>query len=155
MINHKLNIYKELKLDDYYWGGALRINFKKIDLSSTTIVIDTLDMVCADEGLIPLNEGWSEIDYNQFKIILLAAFQFSLGFTGHRIMPYEKAQQYFESAIENLNIETCRCFTNCSNNPWDNKYGYGSNPISEHTLDLALSIINNNEMLFIYILFED
>jgi len=155
MINHKLDIYKELKLNDYYWGGALRINFEKIDLNSTPGVINTLDKVCTDEGLIPLSEGWREIDYNEFKTTLLAAFQFDLGFTAHRTMPYEKAQWYYQSAIENLNIETCRCFTNCTDNPWDNKYGYGGNSISEHTLDLALSIINNNEMLFVYVLFED
>jgi hypothetical protein len=151
---HKLDLYKELKLNDYYWGGAFRINFEKIDLTSTPIVINILDKVCTDEGLIALNELWNEIDYNLFKTILLSAFQFNLGFTAHETMPYEKAQLYYKSVMENFNIETCRCFTNWTNNPWD-VGGGGFNAISEHTLNLALSIINNNEMLFIYFLFED
>jgi hypothetical protein len=123
MNNHKLDIYKELKLNDYYWGGALRINFEKIDLNSTSIVINILDKVCEDEGFKALNEAWNEIDYNQFKTILLSAFQFNLGFTKHETMPPEKAQWYYKSVLEYFNTESCRCFTNWFNNPWDNISG--------------------------------
>lgn len=152
---NKLNIYEELKLQDYYWGGALRVNFGKIDLNSTSSALNTLDEVCKGEGLIELNEDWIEIDYNLFKRMLLSAFRFNLGFSAHEQMPPEKAQLYYNSVIENLNIEACRCFTNWHNNPWDAGGGGGGFSVSKHTLDLALSLINNREMLFVYFLFED
>ena len=152
---NKLNIYEELKLKEYYWGGALRVSFEKIDLHSTSNVINILDEVCKSEGLNGLNEDWNEIDYNLFKKILLSSFQFNLGFSNSEQMPAEKAQWYYNATIENLNMETCRCFTNWHNNPWDQGGGGGGFSVSKHTLDLALSIINNSEMLFVYFLFED
>lgn len=155
MENHKIDFYKNLLLDRYFWGGALGIT-TKIDLNSKKDVINTLDQVCKNEKLTPLGSDWNEINYVEFKLLLNSALQFNLGFSGHRVMSIEEAQGYFETLTNDFDIKTSKYFTNCFNHFWDGEdKGYTGNSISEKTLDLAVSIVNCNKLLFVYFLFED
>jgi hypothetical protein len=155
MNNDKIDFYKNLLLDRFFWGGALSIT-TKIDLSSEEDVINTLDQVCKNENLTPLGSDWNEINYDEFKLLLNSAFQFNLGFSGHRVMSIEEAQSYFETLTNDFDISTSKYFTNCFNHSWDGENkGHTGNSISENTLDLAVSIVNCNKLLFVYFLFED
>ncbi len=152
----KLNLYKELKLDNYYWGGALKISEVSIDLSSKYSIVNFLDQVCITEKLNGLGESWNEINYNNFKLLLNSALQFDLGFSEHRVMSVEKAEDYFGILTNDFNINTSRYFTNCFDHFWNNENKvFTANSISKNTLDLAVSIVSNDKLLFVYFLFED
>lgn len=156
MNNPKSNIYKELELHNYYWGGALHIGNINVDLNSKHDIVNILDHTCKYEELRPLNSEWNEINYEQFQHLLISAFQYNLGYPSHQVMSIDKTQHYFKLFTENFNKNKCRCFTNCFGLPWDNENKVHSfNSISEHTIDLALSIIDSNKLLFVYFLFED
>jgi hypothetical protein len=155
MNNNKIDLYNDLHLDSYYWGGALNIT-TKVDISSKSDLINALDKVCKNEDLTALGEDWNEINYDEFKHLLTSALQFNLGFAGHRVMSEEKAHDNFEALTTGFDINTSRCFTNCFNHFWDDKNkGYSSNSISKHTIDLAIAILNEDKILFTYFLFED
>jgi len=155
MESYKINLYKKLQLDRYFWGVALSVT-TKIDLTSEENIINTLDQVCKNENLTPLGSDWNAINYDEFKLLLNSAIQFNLGFSGHRVMSIEEAQAYFETLTNDFDINTSKFFTNCFNHFWDGENkGYTSNSISENTLDLVVSIINSDKLLFVYFLFED
>jgi hypothetical protein len=155
MNNLKIDLYKELQLDNYYWGGALKI-ITKVDINSKADIINALDQVCKNEKLSPLGEDWNEINYDEFKLLLNSALQFNLGFSGHRVMSIEEAHTYFETLTNDFDINASKYFTNCFNHFWDDEdKGYTGNSISENTLDLAVSMVNYNKLLFVYFLFED
>ena len=151
----KLNLYKDLKLDTFYWGGAVSI-IKQIDLNSKVNIISSLDQACKGEELNPLIDGWNEINYNQFKELLTSALQFNLGFLNHEVMPIEKATHFFKVLTTNYDHEKCRCFTNAFDNPWTTENGsFSYNSVSKYTLDLALTLVNEDKLLLIYFFFED
>ncbi|MDR1154871.1 MAG: hypothetical protein LBL04_09165 [Bacteroidales bacterium] len=140
-----------MDLEKYFEGGVLKYTFINVDIRKDAIRI--LDMICMEEGLIPLNTNWNEINRNDFEEMLHSALQFDLGFTACEIMPVDKVESYYHIFIDGFDIQKTRCFTNWSNNPW--KGPSGGNKISIHTLDFALAMMDKDKLLFVYVLFED
>lgn len=149
----KQNLYEELKLEKFYWGGAIKFNFMNIDINSN--VIDILDKICIEEGLIPLNTEWNEINHKDFDDLLHSALQFDLGFTKYEIMNTNEAEFWYNILTEKLDIQEARYFTNWFNNPWKSLGGGSFNSLSPHTMDLAVAMIDATQILFVYFLFED
>lgn len=156
MITKTVNWYEDLQLDKYFWGGALTASYDRINLSITSEVINTLDEVCKSEKLNPLGEKWHEIDVNQFEHLLKSALQFDLGFTEHRVMPIEKAEDFFKILTDSSNTNASKYFTNCYNHFWDNQNkGYAANSISSQTMDLVTAKVSADKTVLVYFLFED
>lgn len=147
----KQDLYTELNLGKYYWGGAFL--YSSIDIVADEVNI--LDQICTDRGFTPLGHDWNEIDYKQFDKMLHSALQFDLGFTKHEIMNEQKTNFYFNILLKGFDVQNVRCFSNWYNNPWENLTGGVFNSISINTMDLALAILDKNQALFVYFLFED
>lgn len=145
----KIDLYTELNLNKYYWGGALL--YRCVDFDEANF----LDQICTDEEFIPLGNNWNEINYKQFDEMLHSALQFDLGFTKHEIMDKQKADFYFNILLKDFDAQNVKCFSNWYNNPWKNLNGGAFNSISINTMDLVFSIVNKNQVLFVYFLFED
>lgn len=152
----KIDLYKELQLHNYHSGGAFIIENTSIDLEESAAVFRVLDKACTSEKLIPLGEDWNEINYAEFNLLLNSALQFDLGFTRQRVMTIEQAQQYYEILTKGFDFSASRYFTNCFDHFWNNESNsFTSNSISQKTLDLAVSIVSKDKILFVYFLFED
>lgn len=150
------DLYAELGLKKYFWGGIKKISLDSIDLTDTESIISILDSSSANENLSMLGSDWIEIDFNRYKFLCISAFCFSLGFPKKEIMTFEIAQSVFDKIIDEDMFKNCRCYTNCSESPWDGENSaFAFNSISTYAMDLAMVVLNNESLVFTYILYED
>ena len=150
------NLYLALQLHNYFDGGASLYRNLKVDLNSKSEIRAQLDSICLSKNFIPLQETWKEISMDAFKNLLQKALHFNIGFLNDENMSFEESTFFYQQLTNHFEIDECLFFTNWHNDPWNSKNtSIAANTVSDATLDLVLSVIHHQKLLFFYVLFED
>ncbi len=152
---NKIDLYTQLGMEGSFWGGLFEYEIKGQQLETDNEIFDLLDRVCLAEHFTPLNGEWNKLGFEDCCRLLKNALTYDLAFTSSERMPKAKAEQFYEEILSRVNTQTCKCFTNWFQSPWDSDEGVSSNPITENTFDMAIIFIDSERLVFAYFISED
>ena len=147
----KKDLYKALGMEQYCWGDCFMIDHE----AAANKTIELIDKICIAEKLNPLAKQWNEISFDACNALLENAFNFDLAYSSSELMPKEKAIYYKDYVMTNFNASETRCFTNWQKNPWTGRKGGSWLPITDHTFDIAIVLVDSTKLIFTYFISED
>ncbi|WP_445722692.1 hypothetical protein [Flavobacterium sp.] len=147
----KQDLYKELRMDEFFWGGSFIVDRDKVDSE----LIKEIDRICVFENKTPLAEKWKKLNLKECSDLLLNAFNFDLAYQGYAIMTTDKAEYYKKLIVSKFDESDTKCFTNWCQNPWKSKNGASWNSVTENTFDMAIVLADKTKIAFTYFISED
>jgi hypothetical protein len=152
----KIDIYTTLGMNHYFEGDAFKIGISNDVVNDSLKINNLLFNICERESLNQLGDGWNSIDFETCSTLLLNALTFDLAYKVE-YMPKDNASSFHNSLINTIHADCVKCFTNWDGNPWLKQEGKGSgwSPITNHTFDMAIAMIDKHKIIFVYFISED
>ena len=135
-------------------GGCFSIDIHQLALQNEKEVYQLLDAACKLDNLHPISENWRKLTYDDCKTLLQWAFQNELAYPGTRIGK-KKTRKFCKLILDKIDPEKSHCFTNWADNPWKEDGGRYWNCITQHTYDIAIVLLDAQQLVFTYLISED
>lgn len=151
----KTELFTQLGLDVHFSGDCFLINLEKNKTVSEDNIIELLDIICRNENLKCIGNGWKFLTFDQGSEFLNNALNYDIVYQTYEIVSLNEAHHFRNQILKFINEDNCICLTNWIQNPWKNNNNGGWTAVTEKLYDMAFVFANTNSMIFIYFTGED
>ena len=145
-VMRKTDLCKEIGEEKFSFSGdCFQIEREPKDSN----IIKLLEQICISEMLIP-NHRWRKIDFDECSEYLLDALNFDLAYTRFEHMSREQATAIQKNIIERFNKAETECFTNWSNNVFQDGSGGWNRITAFNDFDMAIVFADCEKVIFTY-----
>lgn len=147
----KIDLYESLGMSEYIWGDSFMIDISNFETETYEQMKQLLDWICKEDNKLIVKK-WNQLDLVDGKNLLYNRFLYDLAYSDSKNMTEEKARFFTDELFSKLNSEQLKVCTNW----FEMKDNFSTwDPITEHTFDCAIALMDNKNLIFTYFISED
>ena len=150
----KTDLYRLHSMSDDFDGGCFSIDISKVSATNDQEIYQLLDAACRLSGLQPISNSWRNQTFDEGTTMLQWGFQNDLVFDGPRLGK-KKTNKYMKLILNHVNPEEAFCFTNWSDDPWNEGGSRSWSSLSHATFEIAVVVMDKNTLVLTYLTAED